>query len=137
MPRESIRSFARDYNAFLMQIKDPAFTDIWRRGSVDFEGLSGEEQSQLHTVLLYHLMLGLADSTIDPRRSTDFAQFLDGAFAATVRTPGFSQWWSRFKGIVDRVGISDYVQHIDRSDPPDLLTYMPWYAPDSNVPDKA
>ena len=128
---ESIRAFARDYNSFLLQLKDPDFVDIWRKGTTDFESLSKREQTQLHTVLFYHLMLGWADSTIDPKRSTEFAQFLDVAFASVVRTPGGTQWWDRFKGLFQPLS-PGYYARIESADPPNLLEYIPWSVPDAS-----
>ena len=128
---ESVRAFARDYNGFLMQVKDPTFIEIWRRGSTDFHALSRTEQSQFSLVMFYHLMLGLADSTIDPHRSGDFAQFLDSAFASTVKTPGGSQWWDQFKTLMLELA-PDYVGRIDAAQPPDLLASTPWFVPEDS-----
>ena len=128
---ESIRAFARDYNNFMMQVKDPNFTDIWRRGSADFYSLSRTEQTQLHQVLLYHFMLGWADSLIDPTRSNEFAEFLDTGFAAVIRTPGFGQWWEQFKGLVQGLN-PDYYDRIEALDPPNMLEFIPWFAPENS-----
>ena len=122
---ESIRSFARDYNAFLAQFREPQFLEVFRRSASDFNSLSGSEKSQVHFVLLNHLMLGWADSTIDPQRSSEFARFLDTAFATTVRAPGFAQWWDHFKGIFGQWSPS-YLDRIEQADVPGLGAAMPW-----------
>ena len=133
---ESVRAFVRDFNTVLMQIKDPGFTDIWRRGCVDFHALTRTEQSQLHSVLLHHLMLGWGDSMINPQRSGDLAQFLDTAFAGTVGAPGFAQWWDQMKTIL-RPMAPTYVDRIDAIPRPDMLAGAPWYAPDGAESEEA
>ena len=101
---ESIRAFVRDYNTLLRQLRDPAFTDIWRRGAVDFSALTRTEQTQLHAVLFNHLMINWADAAIDPQRSGKFGQFLDAAFVSMVNAPGFSQWWQQFRSVFESMG---------------------------------
>ncbi len=133
---ESVRAFVRDYNAFLMQLRDLEFTDIFRRGSTDFASLTRSEQTQVHLVLWYHLMLGWADSMIDPRRTGEFAQFLDTAFASTVSAPGFSQWWDHAKAIVHEIS-PEYAAQIEAEDAPNLLDGMPWFVPDESELERA
>ena len=123
---ESVRSFARDYNSFLMEIKQPEFIDIWRRGIRDFQSLSPADQSKLHLVLFNHFMLGFADSLIDPKRTGPFAEFLDGAFAATARTPGFGPWWTCVQGILETFS-PNYHARIQSMDAPDLTEFAPWF----------
>ena len=74
---ESVRAFVRDYNTFLYKLSEQ--TEILRRGSVDWDGLSGEEQAKLHFLLLSQFMLGVGDSIATPDRSDPFAHFIDGA----------------------------------------------------------
>ena len=64
---------------------------------------------------------------IDPERSSEFAQFLDTAFASVVRVPGYTQWWDQFKGIFRQMSPSYYAR-IESADPPNLLEFMPWFA---------
>ena len=127
---ESIRSFARDYNAFLAQFREPEFLELFQRAAVDFNSLSGREKSQTHFMLLNHLMLGWADSTIDPKKSNEFARFLDTGFASVVRAPGFAQWWDHFKGAFRQWGPS-YVDTIEQAEVRGLEHSMPWLLADA------
>ena len=128
---ESVRSFARDYNSFLMQVKEPDFVDVFRRGIRDFESLSPKDQTRLHLVLFNHFMLGFADSMIDPKRIGPFAPFLDVAFAAITRAPGFLPWWHRVRGTFEGLG-PDYYARLGKTEAPDLLEFAPWFAYDES-----
>ena len=128
---ESVRSFVRDYNTFLYKLEEK--TDIWRRGTVDFEGLSKDDQSRLHYLLLSHFMLGLGDSIATPDRSDQFASFIDTSVAFMAHTPGLSQWWNKWKRTVGgQDATKSYVAHIERMSPPDLLEALPWFEPDDS-----
>jgi len=131
---ESVRAFARDYNNLLMHLKKPDLLDIWRRGSIDFDSLSGSEKSQVHLVLLYHFVLGWADSKIDPSRSGPFAAFLDQAFGLTVRAPGFAQWWRQFKRGPESLspGYAAYIDDLPKLKGGELLEAMPWFEPNES-----
>jgi len=124
---DSIRNFLGQYNAFLYQIGDPDFIEIWRRGTTDFDSLDESEKSRLHTVLLGHYMLGQAQRMIDPDGDEDLSKFADWAIAATVKQPGVQKWWSTFKGAIPD---QEYVSRIDNY--PGISDtrweeYLPWF----------
>ena len=77
----------------------------------------------------------MGDSIATPDRSDQFATFIDTAVAITAGAPGFSQWWSRFKGALQAM-VPSYVDRIDQiaqsPDTPDLLEFMPWFVPDES-----
>ncbi len=130
---ESVRSFVRDYNTLLYKALD--HSDIWRRGCVDFDGLSGEEQSKLHFLLFSQFMLGLGDSIATPDRSDPFARIMDTAAASSLPIPGFRQWWETFRGAPELIN-PDYTRHIEslaaQPGALDPLEFLPWFSNESN-----
>ena len=105
----------------------------WRRGATDFDGLSGEERSKLHFLLLSQFMLGLGDSIATPDRSDSFAQFIDGAASSSLNL--FPQWWKTFRGAPEFFA-PNYTRHVGdlarQADAPDVLEFMPWFAVDES-----
>ena len=97
---DSVRTFLGQYNAFLYKINEPEMLDIWRRGIVDFETLTGHEKSRFHLMLLGHYMLGQAQRMIDPKGAEELSQFADYANGTIIQQPGFRQWWDIFKAII-------------------------------------
>ena len=128
---DSVRSFVRDYNVLLYKLAE--YEDIMRRGSVDFDGMTKADQTKVHLLLLSQFMLGLGDSIASPDRADRLARFVDGAVASSLSTPGFKQWWGRFRGL-PQVLAPEYVDHLERLAPNsiDMLEFMPWFVPDES-----
>ncbi len=130
---ESARAIVRDYNNFLYKLVDNV--DIWRRGSVDFESLSGEEQSKLHWLLMSQFFVGLGDSIATPDRRDPLARFIDGAISRVLLgLPGFRSWWTTFKRAPEQVTpeYTTYLESLaDQYDGRDPFEYAPWYVPDA------
>ncbi len=127
---DSVRSFLGQYNAFLYKINEPEMLDIWRRGIVDFESLTGHEKSRLHLVLLRHYMLGQAQRMIDPKGSENLSQFADYANGTIIQQPGFRQWWNIFKPIVPD---KEYASRIENHPEAKDVRYeesLPWFTSD-------
>ena len=123
---ESIRSFVRDYNTFLYKILEN--DDVMRRATVDFEGMSGSDQTKAHLLFLSQFMLGLGDSIASPDRSDTFATWIDNVVAMGLKTA--PSWWSRFKGTPESL-VPDYVARVEALAPelPSLHQSMPWFDP--------
>ena len=131
---ESVRSFVRDHVALLREAGDPAFTDVLRRASVDFDGLSKTDQTRVHVWLLSQCWLSFGNNLVDPQRKSPFTSISDGVTAHLVRAPGFSQWWNTSKPLIGALA-QEYVDRIDDLSPsqPDLHEFSPWFAPDETV----
>ena len=129
---DSVRAFLGQYNTFLYQINEPEMLEIWRRGTVDFESLTGHEKSRLHLVLLGHFMLGQAQRLIDPEGSEPLSQFADWANATIVQQPGFRQWWNTF---TLRLPDQEYIRRIENYPAAQGARYedfIPWFSPDAS-----
>ena len=57
--------------------------------------------------------------------------FVDTAFASTVRAPGFGKWWHQFKPLFQAVAPA-YVKRIDADSPPNMLEATPWFVPEDH-----
>ncbi len=125
---ESVRSFVRDYNAYLYKILDNE--SVFRGGTADFDALSSADQTKLHLLLLSQFMLGLGDSVASPNRADAFSTFIDNSVAMGVSV--FPQWWSRFKGMPEGLA-PDYAAHIEAlaPDAPSVRETMPWFYQDN------
>jgi hypothetical protein len=124
---DSIRNFLGQYNAFLYQISDSEFIDIWRRGTTDFNAFNDRDKSRLHLVLTGHYMLGQAQRLIDPDGKEELSQFADYIVAVTIKQPGIRAWWDTFKGALPD---QEYVLRIDQF-PNERVAkwdhYLPWF----------
>ena len=127
---ESIRALLREYNSTLTLIHDPEFTDLFRRGSKNFEGLSRTEQVRVHVLLEQLLRTSFAASALDPQATNRGTQLIDATLAILIRTPGFQRWW-RVYGVSYEQLSPGYTRRIEELGEsfPGLYEMCPWFEP--------
>ncbi|MEN8158577.1 MAG: hypothetical protein ABFS41_00740 [Myxococcota bacterium] len=127
---ESIRALLREYNSTLAQIQDPTFTDLFRRGSKDFEGLSRHDQARVHVWLEQLLRTSFAGFALDPKSANPGIQLINGTLAILIRTPGFQEWWRRYHVGYEQLspGYAQMIEDMGESFP-SLYETCPWYEP--------
>ena len=129
---ESTRTLLIAYNGLLQELTDPSFADAFRRASLDYFSLPGLDQTRVHSFLERSWRIGYANYLIDPKSENPLSSLVDTTFAITLKTPGFEQWWGRFKVAPQAIG-QGYVERIDEMrrspDLPTVYELGPWYHP--------
>jgi hypothetical protein len=125
---ESIRTLLHEYNRTLAQIGDPTFTDLFRRASKDFDGLSRHDQSRVHAWLEQLIRTSFAGSALDPQSANRDTQVIDATLAVVIRAPGFQQWWRHYHVGYEQLapGYAARIEEFGKS-LPSLYEMCPWF----------
>ncbi len=127
---ESIRTLLGEYNSTLAQIQDPTFTDLFRYGSKDFEGLSRHDQARVHVFLERLIRTSFSASALDPQAMNRSTQLIDATLAIVIGTPGFQQWWGIYHVGFEQLapGYARRIEELGKSFP-SLYEMCPWFEP--------
>ena len=127
---ESARAATRDYVGTLQWMD----TSLFRRGSSDFAGLSGDDQMAFHNWLIAFFWIGQNEYALEQRDLADeeHARASLRIMAALIRTPGIGEWWGAAGSYAFEPAFS---QHLERlatqlDSGPTIHDALPWLAAD-------
>jgi hypothetical protein len=128
---DAMRSFLTEYNATVRGTNDPDLNRLIRKGFVDFDNMSNEEKSLVHSLLITHMMLAQTAYVLDKRGvgDPDLMELAFGLNAVAINTPGLESWWNQAKKFFN----PDFVALFDRerAKSPSAIDIIPWFAPDT------